>query len=89
VAATAFLSGLLDGTVPVRLVGTCPDARLSGIVSAVAPGLVVSDHPLPDFSKDAIPRLLDPPTTKRGFFEWRPVRSFGIVTVPATTTGRR
>lgn len=82
VAATAFLAGLLDGIVPVLLEGTCPDTRLSSIVSAVAPGLVLSDRPLPELPEGTAPVLLDPPATSRGFFRRRPTRNFGIVTAP-------
>lgn len=83
VAATAFLAGLLDGIVPVLLEGTCPDTRLSSIVSAVAPGLVLSDRPLPELPEGTAPVLLDPPATSRGFFRRRPTRNFGIVTAAA------
>ena len=83
VAATAFLAGLLDGIVPVLLEGTCPDARLSRIVSAVAPGLVLSDGSLPELPESVVTVLLDPPVTLRGIFGRRPTRNFGIVTAPA------
>lgn len=56
VAMTAFLAGLVDGIVPVVLEGSCPDARLTSIITTVAPKLVVCDTHLPRLSEGIVGR---------------------------------
>jgi long-chain acyl-CoA synthetase len=65
-AILAFLAGLVDGVVPVILEGSCPDTRLSAIVSVVEPGLVVSGDALPSLPGQAVLRILKQRETRGG-----------------------
>lgn len=89
VATTFFLAGILDGIVPVLVEGTCPDTRLSSIVTAVAPKLVMSENSLPVVTANVTARLLDPTETSKGFFSRKRARpNFGIADTSANRKPR-
>ncbi|QLL44302.1 AMP-binding protein [Sulfitobacter pontiacus] len=91
VAAVSFLAALMDGVVPVLLEGSCPDARLAAIVSAVEPELVFSDTALPKLESDITARVLAAPatSTKLSFLKRNSVSSaFGLTDPVATRSPR-
>lgn len=90
--SAGFLAALVDGVVPVVLEGSCPDARLRAIVEMVAPGLVLSEAPLPDLAGVRRGTQLLPRAPKRGLrlFSGKAAQAeFGLEAAPATRDPRQ